>query len=263
MYEIRAYGGMVKTTGNKITGLASPVWDGTRGTEYELSDDGGMVERFAPGAFTEYLRGGPAVFAKIDHRDTIGKTPKTLQVWEERDGLHYTIDPPDTAAVRELRAKIESGIYEGSSISFRPVEATWERDGGKDVRLIKRATLKDVSVVLEPAYSATHVGLRSLEERAAIEQERDEHFRRLTTEYWLLRVEEKDKKPYGDVDYADPKNGKYPIDTEAHIRAAWSYINMPKNQAGYTSSEVASIKEKIVAAWKKKIDKDGPPGAEK
>jgi hypothetical protein len=42
------------------------------------------------------------------------------------------------------------------------------------------------------------------------------------------------KKPYGDVTYADPgyqKDGKkrYPLDTEAHCRAAWSYINMPKN----------------------------------
>ena len=40
-------------------------------------------------------------------------------------------------------------------------------------------------------------------------------------------------KPYGNVTYADPKNGKYPIDTKAHAKAAWSYINMPKNAAKY------------------------------
>ena len=39
------------------------------------------------------------------------------------------------------------------------------------------------------------------------------------------------KKPYGNVTYADSKNGKYPLDTEAHIRAAWAYVNMPKNAA--------------------------------
>ena len=38
-------------------------------------------------------------------------------------------------------------------------------------------------------------------------------------------------KPYGDVKYADPKNGKYPIDTAEHAKAAWAYINMPKNAA--------------------------------
>ena len=71
------------------------------------------------------------------------------------------------------------------------------------------------------------------------------------------------QKPYGDVTYADPKNNKYPIDTEEHIRAAWSYINVPKNQEGYTPAQVKTIKGHIVNAWKKVIDKNGPPGADK
>lgn len=75
-------------------------------------------------------------------------------------------------------------------------------------------------------------------------------------------------KPYGDVEYADPghqADGKhrYPIDTENHIRAAWSYIHKPKNQEGYTPSQLASIKAKIEAAWKEKIDPKGPPEAGK
>ena len=75
------------------------------------------------------------------------------------------------------------------------------------------------------------------------------------------------KKPYGDVEYADPgyqKDGKkrYPIDTEDHIRSAWNYIHKPKNQEPYTSEQVAKIKGKIIAAWKKKIDSAGPPSAE-
>lgn len=68
---------------------------------------------------------------------------------------------------------------------------------------------------------------------------------------------------YGDVAFADPKNKKYPIDTEEHIRAAWNYINKPKNADKYSSGDVSSIKDRIVAAWKKKIDKDGPPSADK
>lgn len=74
------------------------------------------------------------------------------------------------------------------------------------------------------------------------------------------------KKPYGDVEYADPgyqddKKKRYPLDTEKHIRAAWNYIHKPKNAAKYTAEQVKSIKAKIVAAWKDKIDKDGPPEA--
>lgn len=66
---------------------------------------------------------------------------------------------------------------------------------------------------------------------------------------------------YGDVEYADPTNKKYPIDTAAHIRAAWNYINQEKNASKYSASDVAAIKKRIIAAWKDKIDKDGPPSA--
>lgn len=60
-----------------------------------------------------------------------------------------------------------------------------------------------------------------------------------------------DKKPYGDVTYADPKNGKYPIDTAEHTRAAWSYINQAKNAAEYSAKELAAIKGRIRSAARK------------
>jgi phage head maturation protease len=69
-------------------------------------------------------------------------------------------------------------------------------------------------------------------------------------------------KPYGDVAYADPQNGKYPIDTEAHARAAWSYINMPKNQEAYSAEQLALVKGRIKAACKKfgiNVEEDSAP----
>ena len=36
-------------------------------------------------------------------------------------------------------------------------------------------------------------------------------------------------REYGDVQFADPTNKKYPIDTAEHVRAAWSYINHKDN----------------------------------
>jgi len=63
------------------------------------------------------------------------------------------------------------------------------------------------------------------------------------------------KSKYGNVTYADPTNKKYPLDSETHVRAAWSYINMPKNAQKYSSKDVAAIKGRIKAAGKKyKID---------
>jgi hypothetical protein len=72
-------------------------------------------------------------------------------------------------------------------------------------------------------------------------------------------------KPYGNVTYADPKNGKYPIDTADHARAAWSYINMPKNAAQYPMNGVtlSEVKARIMAACKKfGIDAGGSNSAE-
>lgn len=64
------------------------------------------------------------------------------------------------------------------------------------------------------------------------------------------------KKPYGNVTYADPGHqadgkARYPVDTPEHVRAAWSYINHPKNAKKYQSGHLASIKSKIKSAAKK------------
>ena len=64
------------------------------------------------------------------------------------------------------------------------------------------------------------------------------------------------KTPYGDVEYADPgyqKDGvkRYPVDTAAHVRAAWSYINMPANAAQYSSEHLSAVRGRITAAAKK------------
>jgi hypothetical protein len=66
--------------------------------------------------------------------------------------------------------------------------------------------------------------------------------------------------------YADPghqPDGKhrYPIDTERHVRAAWNYINRPSNARRYTTDQVGRIRAAIIAAWKEKIDIEGPPSA--
>ncbi len=75
------------------------------------------------------------------------------------------------------------------------------------------------------------------------------------------------KEPYGNVTYADPghqSDGKkrYPLDTPEHVRAAWSYINMPKNASKYSSSQLASVKGKIKAAMTRAgadVKKDDDP----
>lgn len=68
-------------------------------------------------------------------------------------------------------------------------------------------------------------------------------------------------------DYADPDNYKYPIDTEAHVRAALSYFSKPANANKYSKSEQSKIWARIRAAAKRYgislSEKAGPPSQEK
>ncbi|MBI2761345.1 MAG: hypothetical protein HYX51_07975 [Chloroflexi bacterium] len=58
-------------------------------------------------------------------------------------------------------------------------------------------------------------------------------------------------REYGNVEFADTTNKRYPIDTPEHVRAAWSYINHKDNAAKYERDEVRLIKDRIKRAAKK------------
>jgi len=81
------------------------------------------------------------------------------------------------------------------------------------------------------------------------------HFQEIGSRMGLKKAE---------IDYADPKNEKYPIDSYEHVRAAISYFSMPKNADKYSDKEQAQIWGRIKAAAKKlgiTLSPDsGPPG---
>ena len=56
---------------------------------------------------------------------------------------------------------------------------------------------------------------------------------------------EEGERRYGDVEFADPTNKKYPVDSPEHVRAAWSYIHHEDNAAKYDADEVEAIKSRI------------------
>lgn len=64
------------------------------------------------------------------------------------------------------------------------------------------------------------------------------------------------KKPYGNVDYADPgyqSDGKarYPVDTAEHAKAAWDYINKSTNAGQYSPGQLQKVRSSIMAACNK------------
>lgn len=63
-------------------------------------------------------------------------------------------------------------------------------------------------------------------------------------------------KPSRTVKYADPGlqpdgQQRYPIDTEDHVRAAWSYINQEANASKYTPQQLKQVKGRIQRALRK------------
>lgn len=78
------------------------------------------------------------------------------------------------------------------------------------------------------------------------------------------------KEPYGNVSYADPgyqsdKKKRYPLDSKAHARSAWDYINKSENADKYSAEQLKSIKSRIKSACKKfgvEVDADSQKAAD-
>ena len=49
-------------------------------------------------------------------------------------------------------------------------------------------------------------------------------------------------RKYGKVEFADPTNRKYPIDSPGRIKAAWAYIHQPDSAGKHTLGEVGTVK---------------------
>jgi len=132
----------------------------------QLSEDlGGFREKIAPGAFKNSLGGDVRALFNHDANFILGRTKsKTLRLNEDRNGLHFEIDPPDSDWARHVVAAIERGDVSGASFGFRARGDDWEEVDGEIVRTLLDVELFDVSPVVFPAYPQTDVALRALDD---------------------------------------------------------------------------------------------------
>ena len=139
--------------GRKLTGLAAPY-----GIETRIND---FREVIRPGAFRASLASGRDILCLRDHDAGVllGRTKTgTLQLEERDDGLHFTLQVPDTQAGRDVLALAERGDLGGVSIGFRAVEDDWQGD----LRELRSVELHEVSIVQSHAAYPTSVEARSL-----------------------------------------------------------------------------------------------------
>ena len=135
--------------------------------ESDSQDLGGFVERIAPGAFDEVLRGGPDVFGRYNHDRLLGRTSSgTVRLFPDERGLRYEIDPKP--ADIDVVQSLERGDIRGSSFAFRTSggnEKWYKDERGRMIREIRGFDyLGDVGPVDEPAYRSTeaYVSKRAL-----------------------------------------------------------------------------------------------------
>lgn len=159
--EVRAEGQTIK-----VSGYAA-VFN-------ERANIGGMFEeRIAPGAFRSAIGRDDVVFL-INHEGLpLARTRSgTLTLKEDERGLYMEseLDPEDPD-VKAIVPKMKRGDLDKMSFAFYPTVQEWDESGDLPLRTIREASLADVSIVTNPAYSGTDIGLRSLQEHRAAQQQ--------------------------------------------------------------------------------------------
>lgn len=136
-----------------------------KGTTYKFR---GMSERIRRGAFAKVLARRDDVLALIDHNieRLLGRTANgTMRLTEDRVGLRYSIDLPNTTIGNDLAELVQRGDIRGSSFSFwlQPEgEHVYVADDGAVIReIVEVAMCGDCGPVAQPAYTGTSVSLAS------------------------------------------------------------------------------------------------------
>lgn len=123
-------------------------------------------EKVRKGAFAESI-GKDDIRALFNHDPNyvLGRNRAgTLELVEDDVGLRVRITPPDTSWARDIATSIRRGDISQMSIGFVVEDDEWSSKDGIDTRELKKVRLFDVSPVTFPAYTATDVGVRAMQE---------------------------------------------------------------------------------------------------
>ncbi|HEX9344233.1 MAG TPA: HK97 family phage prohead protease, partial [Actinomycetota bacterium] len=136
-------------------------------------DLGGFREEIAPGAFTDALAADGDVLALVEHNPGLilgRRSSSTLSLQQDARGLRVEIDPPNTTVGNDAIENVRRGDIKGMSFRFpRGAKDSWRKDGSDSVRTLHKVGLLEVTLTSIPAYDATSVSLRALDDRAEAE----------------------------------------------------------------------------------------------
>lgn len=182
MKEIRSY------NESEIKTLDTRTVEGYAVVFNSLSNDlGGFNEIISRNALDGVLDKSD-VFCLLNHDNSRGVLAKSnkgtgsLELTIDDKGLKYRFDAPKTALGDELLEGIRRGDINASSFAFTVGSDSWEKqEDGSYLRTINSIKeLFDVSPVYQPAYSATSVDTRGLDQLKNKEKEElDKYYKEL------------------------------------------------------------------------------------
>lgn len=185
---------------------------------------------------------------------------RTQLLRDDAAGLYGEWGISRTAVGDELLELIKDGVYRELSVGFRAAPG-WSRRLPDGTLSRTRFDPFEAASVLRGAYAdaASVMGVRDEDgedEGEPVPRGNLYRARAVLADWPLPCSARAEKKPYGDVAYADPGHQsdgvkRYPIDTKDHALAAWSYINQAKNAAKYSTEHLRAVKGRIRAALKR------------
>lgn len=172
-FEIRHNATEVRATDHNFEGYAAMFYnkDDEQGTCYRLNPN--CLERINRAAFERTLTDGHDIKMYGQHRqeEPLGRTgtdkAAKLALWADDRGLRFALaydgDDPDH---RKYRAKLRNGSIYGMSFRFYAAPNKGDRivnERGQNYRELIDVDLDEVSLVTNPAYTATGASYRSAE----------------------------------------------------------------------------------------------------
>ena len=139
----------------------------------ETTIGGRFAERIAPGAFKGTNMSQTVALFNHDYNQPLARMGQGLELEVDEKGLKYRFELGDQSYAKDLAINIRDGIVSTSSFGFTIEDDSWEkRDDGLNLRTINSVNvLYDVSPTTQGAYDTTEVGLRSMEDALAVEEE--------------------------------------------------------------------------------------------
>lgn len=120
------------------------------------SDIGGFKEMFNRGALKP-AKSGVTMYLNHNSDYLLANTASgTMKLFSDEIGLRYEATLPNTQAGKDAKELVKRGDYRGVSIGFTDVQDDWNNTE----RVVKEATLYEVSLVDRPAHASTSVSLR-------------------------------------------------------------------------------------------------------